>query len=75
MKQEVIRELSTEELQERLDVEKFQLNKLKLHHAVSPIENPQKIKESRKVIARIMTELRKRELSAALNNANEAKKA
>ena len=74
MKQEVIRELSTEELQERLETEKFQLNKIKLHHAVSPIENPQKIKETRKVIARINTELRKREISA-LKNANEANKA
>lgn len=70
MKQEVIRELSTEELQERLDVEKFQLNKLKLHHAVSPIENPQKIKETRKVIARIRTELTKREMNNARENAN-----
>lgn len=73
MKQEVIKELSTEELQERLEVEKLQLNKLKLHHAVSPIENPQKIKETRKVIARIMTELGKRDLTAQVNiEANKA---
>lgn len=62
MKQEVIKELSTEELVERLDAEKAQINKMKLHHAVSPIENPQKIKETRKGIARILTELRKREM-------------
>jgi len=37
---------------------------MKLHHAVSPIENPQKIKETRKGIARILTELRRRELAA-----------
>ncbi len=64
MKQEVIRELSTEDLKERLDAERAQLVKMKLHHAVSPIENPQKIKESRKGIARILTELRRRELAA-----------
>ncbi len=64
MKQEVIKELSTEELVERLDAEKGQINKLKLHHAVSPIENPQKIKETRKGIARILTELRNREMQA-----------
>jgi large subunit ribosomal protein L29 len=62
VKQEVIKELSTEELIERLETEKAQLVKMKLHHAVSPIENPQKIKEARKGIARIKTELRKREL-------------
>ncbi len=75
MKQEVIKELSTEELQERLDVEKLQLSKMKLHHAVSPIENPQKIKETRKVIARIMTELRKRDIARAqeMDMANNAK--
>lgn len=63
MKQEVIKELSTDDLIERLEAEKMQLNKMKLHHAVSPIENPQSIKEARKGIARILTELRKRELS------------
>ena len=64
MKQEVIKELSTEELVERLDAEKTRINKMKLHHAVSPIENPQKIKETRKGIARILTELRNREMQA-----------
>ena len=64
MKQEVIKELSTEELVERLDAEKIRINKMKLHHAVSPIENPQKIKETRKGIARILTELRNREMQA-----------
>ena len=70
MKQEVIKELSTEELVERLDTERFQLNKMKLHHAVSPIENPQKIKEARKAVARILTELRKRELEGMNVNDN-----
>ena len=62
MKQHVIRELSTPEVKERLVEEKQQLVKLKLNHAVSPIENPQKIKEQRKTVARLMTELRMREL-------------
>jgi len=68
MKQEVIKELSTDELMEILDTEKIQLSKLKLHHAVSPIENPQNISSSRKGIARILTELRKRELTAKKEN-------
>jgi len=64
MKQRVVAELSTPELKERLIEEKLQLSKLVLNHAVSPIENPNKIKEQRKTVARINTELRKRELTA-----------
>jgi large subunit ribosomal protein L29 len=64
MKQQVVTELSTPELKERLMEEGLQLSKLTLNHAVSPIENPQKIKEQRKTVARIKTELRKRELTA-----------
>jgi large subunit ribosomal protein L29 len=61
MKQNVIREMSTIELQERLDEEKKQLRKLKMNHAVSPLENPMKIQTYRKTVARILTELHKRE--------------
>jgi len=64
MKQHVITELSTPELKERLVEEKLQLSKLTLNHAVSPIENPNKIKEQRKTVARLLTEIRKRELTA-----------
>ena len=62
MEQVVIKELSTAELIERLEDETNQLVKLKLNHAVSPLENPNKIKVYRKTVARIKTELRKREL-------------
>jgi large subunit ribosomal protein L29 len=64
MKQQVVIELSTPELKERLEEEKLQLGKLTMNHAVSPIENPNKITEQRKTIARIKTEIRKRELTA-----------
>jgi large subunit ribosomal protein L29 len=67
MKQAVVSGLSTKELLERLEEEEKQLVKLKLHHAVSSIENPNRIKEYRKTVARIKTELRAREL--AENNA------
>jgi len=63
MKQAVIRELSTPELIERLDVEEKQLLKMKLNHAVSPLENPMKITFYRKLIARIKTEIRRREIA------------
>ncbi len=65
MKQEEIRELSTEDLKERLVEEKARYVKTELHHAVSPIENVQTIKQNRKTIARLNTEIRKRELEAA----------
>ena len=62
MEQEVIKELGTAELIERLDEEKKQLVKLKLNHAVSPLENPNKLKVYKKAIARMETELRRRQL-------------
>lgn len=63
MKQAEITEFSVKELYERLDAEASQLAKLKLHHAVSSIENPNRIKEYRRTIARLKTEIRKRELA------------
>lgn len=64
MKQQVVAELSSAELKERLVEEQQQLVKLRLNHAISPIENPNKITEQRKTIARIHTEIRKRDLNA-----------
>lgn len=65
MKQEVIRELSTAEIIERLEEERKQLTKLKLNHAVSPLENPNKIKSYRRTIARMLTELHNRKANEA----------
>lgn len=59
----VLKELSTAELKEKLDAERDMYQKMLLNHAVSPLENPNKIKESRKNIARYLTELRARELA------------
>jgi large subunit ribosomal protein L29 len=69
MEYKVIIELTTAEIKERLDEEQRQLTKLKMNHAVSPLENPNKIKAYRKTIARLMTELRKREIVAELKAA------
>lgn len=66
MKQTVIAELSTAEILERLTEEKQQLTKLKLNNAISPLENPNKIKEQRRTIARMKTELRKRQINESL---------
>ncbi|AHM60189.1 50S ribosomal protein L29 [Flammeovirgaceae bacterium 311] len=61
MKKEDIRSLSHEELKERLAAERESLTKLKFAHEISPIENPTKIRHSRRLIARIETELRAKE--------------
>ncbi len=52
--------MSTQELVERIESEKeFQVRQ-RLNHAISPLDNPMKIRNSRKTIARLQTELRKR---------------
>lgn len=56
MKTAEIKELTTKEIQERLDAEKETLVRMKLNHVVSPLDNPMKIKFARKNIARLMTE-------------------
>ena len=64
MKNEIVlKELSTAELKEKLDTERSLYQKMLMSHAVSPLENPNKIKESRKNIARYLTELRAREIA------------
>ena len=60
MKTSEIREFSTQDLVERIAAEKENLRKMKLNHAVSPLENPNTIKESRRDIARMLTILRQR---------------
>ena len=62
MKQEVISQLSTPEIIERLEEENKQLTKLKINHTVSTLENPMKIKQFKRMIARLKTELRSRQL-------------
>jgi len=59
-----IKELSSQELLERLDNEKSTLVRMKLNHAISPLDNPIKIKYTRRNIARIETEMRMRELNS-----------
>jgi large subunit ribosomal protein L29 len=67
MKTSEIKELANNEIAERLQVEKENLVRLKLNHAVSPLDNPIKIKDSKKNIARLKTILRERELNENKN--------
>jgi large subunit ribosomal protein L29 len=62
MKSKEIKELSVTELREKIGSEKETLRKLMFAHQVSAIENPMKIKETRKLVARLHTELRAKEL-------------
>ena len=62
MKQSEIKDLSAAELQEKLSQTKKTYADLKSAHAISPVENPLQIKSVRRSIARVATELSKREL-------------
>jgi large subunit ribosomal protein L29 len=62
MKNSEIRQLSTKELIERIEEEKIRLVKMKMNHAISPLENPLEIRNTRRTIARLKTELRRRQL-------------
>ena len=57
MKKEDLKGLSADELRNEIVAEQDRLLKLKFAHAVSPDENPMRIRESRKRIARLNTEL------------------
>ena len=63
MKTSEIKDLTTDEIREKIETEKAALTKMKMNPAVSPLENPMLIRTTRRNIARLMTELRKRELN------------
>jgi large subunit ribosomal protein L29 len=57
MKNTEITSLSVSEIAERIGAEQENLSKLKFAHSISPIENPNKIRESKRFIARLKTAL------------------
>ncbi|MBE6296155.1 MAG: 50S ribosomal protein L29 [Bacteroidales bacterium] len=63
MKIAEIRELSTAELKERVEADVTRYAQMKLNHAISPLENPESLKQLRRDIARMKGELRSRELN------------
>jgi large subunit ribosomal protein L29 len=65
MKKEEIAQLTPDGIREKISEESASLSKLKLNHTVSSIENPLKIRISRRLIARLKTELKNRELQSA----------
>ena len=62
MKQAEITKLSTAELQEKLSETKRSYADLKMAHTISPLENPIQLRTVRRTVARLATELTKREL-------------
>ncbi|MGI9550153.1 MAG: 50S ribosomal protein L29 [Aurantibacter sp.] len=61
MKQSEIKEMSVEALSEKISEFKKQYEDLKLAHSVTPLENPLQIRHARRTVARLATELTKRE--------------
>ena len=68
MKTPEIKELSTPDLLERIDTERTMLVRMRLNHAITPLDNPQKLKQTKITIARLLTELRTRELNKKSNS-------
>lgn len=69
MKNSELRGLNLEELKNKLHAEKENHSKLKFAHSITPIENPVRIRQSRKLVARINTEIRAKEIESSANEA------
>jgi large subunit ribosomal protein L29 len=63
MKQNIVKDITNEELRDKLAEERSAYTKLKITHQVSPLENPMKIRALRRTVARLKTEMVNRQLS------------
>ena len=61
MKSEEVKSLNIKELRERVEAETVTLQQMKINHSISPLDSPAKIKQLRRTVARLKTELHKRE--------------
>ncbi|MBO4680366.1 MAG: 50S ribosomal protein L29 [Clostridiales bacterium] len=61
MKTQEIREMAVADLRERIETEKQNLNRMKMNHVISPLEDTSKIKKAKADIARMMTVLAEKE--------------
>ena len=68
MKSSEINELTLRELEERIENENNFLTKMKLNHAISPLDNPLKVRGIRRNIARLQTELQRRKITENKDN-------
>ena len=60
MKQSIVKDLTTDEVRDRITEEQSNYRKMLMSHVVSPLENPLKIRATRRLVARLKTELKKR---------------
>jgi len=67
MKRAEVKSLSTKELRERVDADTNALQQMKINHCISPLDNPAKIKQLRRTVARVKTELWQRENLIKIN--------
>jgi large subunit ribosomal protein L29 len=58
-----VKEMSEADLKARIQEDELRLKKLEFAHAISPLENPMSIRDLRKDVARLKTELRNKELA------------
>ena len=65
MKQDIVKDLTNDEVRDRIAEERATYARLKMSHAVSPVENPLKIRASRRLIARLETEYKKRIMASS----------
>lgn len=63
MKASEIRQMTTKEVVERLEEDQAMLTRNRINHTISPLDNPIQLKQIRRNIARLKTELRQRELN------------
>jgi large subunit ribosomal protein L29 len=59
-----LKEMSEADLKARIQEDELRLKKLEFAHAISPLENPMSIRSLRKDVARLKTDLRKKEIGA-----------
>lgn len=65
MKPQEIREMTSEEIERRIEEERSELSKLRFNHAIAPLDNPMVLRNKRQDIARMKTILREREMAEA----------
>ena len=63
-----IKGLTTKEIIERIENEQNFFGRQRMNHAVSPLDNPSKLKESRRIIARLKTILHQRQMNEEPNS-------
>ncbi len=67
MENSEIKDLSLDELKIKLVVEKENFEKLKFAHDITPIENPMRLREAKKLVARLNTEVRAKQIAQQLS--------